>query len=324
MRFKRSANLTVDQFAIVFKLFLYRVITGVIFFSLVYVILRLGLSVIMRSNELSRITSLIGELFRTLISGDVYELLAIRNSLHNAVVGFVQLVGEHIDSIALSVVGVAAMYLLARFANGLALFTVGSTLNDRMSAYARTSFSAAFFKNLGKAAIYQVVYVPLAFVYDALSLLACWFFFFFIPSLMPIWGAGAVLASVSLTLTAVFCLQALKLTIVSSWMPSMIADGLSVGGALKGTGKHFRDFGRRYAGFLVAVYLIVFVNVGFALFTVGSGLLLSVPTSFVFLLSMQFVNYYESTGKKYFVSRDVIASADDDKAETAETKDTAE
>ena len=48
----------------------------------------------------------------------------------------------------------------------------------------------------------------------------------------------------------------------------------------------------------------------FGLCTLGSGLFISVPLSYFFLLVMQFVNYYTDSGKKYFVTRDRIAEGD--------------
>lgn len=39
MRFRNALRISIDNFSSVFKLLLYRVITGIVFFSLVFVIL---------------------------------------------------------------------------------------------------------------------------------------------------------------------------------------------------------------------------------------------------------------------------------------------
>ena len=318
MRFKRSVHFTTDCFASVFKLLLYRVITGLIFYSLIFLILHLGLSFIMRSEELATLQGMLPEFVRTVATGDSAELTAFQESVHTALENFANLLGANMGSIIGSIIGVCAMYILQRFTNGLAIFAVGSTVNDRMSSYAHTRFANAYFLNIGKAALYQLVYVPLAFIYDLLSVLACWFLFFYIPTLFPAWEAAAILFSIGLTITVMVCLQALKLTIISAWMPAMIADGKSVLGALKETAEVRKDFTRRFGGYLTACYLIVFVNASFAVFTAGSGLLITVPLSFIFLIVMQFVNYYELKGKKYFTAKDVISGPDDDMPEQAE------
>ena len=53
------------------------------------------------------------------------------------------------------------------------------------------------------------------------------------------------------------------------------------------------------------------VNILFALCTFGSALLVTLPLSFVFLLSLQFVQYYEDNSKKYFISSRTIAGGEE-------------
>lgn len=315
MRFKHSVNLTADLFSEVFKLFLYRLVTGVIFFSLMYLILWLGLTAIMGSAEFSALRGLVGDFLRalamSLASGNAAALTEFQNSAHAAVLAFADLLSANLGSIIGSVLGVCCVYLLQRIVNGLAQFAIGSTINDRMATCSKTRFSVSYFKNVGKAALYHIVYVPLAFLYDVIGLLFCWFAFFYIPSLLPNHGVISVLVAVGFTVTAVITLQALKLTLISAWMPSMIAGGKSVFGSLRESFRMQGGFARRFGGFFVACYVIVFLNVGFALFTAFGGLLFTIPLSFVFLIVMQFVNYYESAGKKYFLDKNAVWSGDE-------------
>lgn len=314
MRFKRSVGITVDCFSNVFKLFLYRLVTNVIFYSLVYLILSLGLSFIVKSAEFAELWGLVKEFFRavalSLASGDAAPLTQFQTDFHTALGGFAALLVANMGSIVGSVIGVCLMYLLQRIVNGLAQFAIAGVINDRMATYSHTRFAVSFFRNLPRAALYQLVYVPLAFVYDVFTLVACWFLFFYVPSLLPAFGVLSILAAISVTLLVIILMQALKLTVISAWIPAMLA-GKSVFGAFKESFACKKDFRRRLAGYVVACYLIVFVNVSFAVTTVGSGLLVTVPLSFVFLLTMQLVNYYETKGMKYFAARDIISGPDD-------------
>ncbi len=306
MRFRNAVSITADNFASVFKLLLYRVVTGLLFFSLIYVILKLSLGVVTNSAELQAVKDLVGDFFRSIATGDSERLHAFREDFQLAAKDLVALLSKHIDSIAGAIVGVCLIYLLSRFANGLAVFAVGTTVNDRMSVFARTSFSSAYFRNVGRASLYQVVYVPLSFVYDALSVLACWFLFFYAPSFLPGRGVLSVFIALSLTLTAIVCLEALKMAVISAWMPAMIADKLSVGAAMKSSFRNRKDFAGRFAAFLVSIYLLIVVNLVCATFTFGSALLITIPLSFVFFLCLQFVNYYKTAERKYFLSADKI------------------
>lgn len=309
MRFRNALHISIDNFQNVFKLLLYRIVTGLLFGSLIYVILKLSLTVVLDSAEMHALKDLADDFFRSIVTGDSERLHAFQDDFQEAVKDFLVMLGNNSGSIAGALVGVAIMYLLSRFANGLAVFAVGNTINDRMSTYSRTSFSQAYFKNIGQASLYQLIYVPLCFVFDALMALACWFLFFYVPSFLSGQGFLSILVGLSLTLTAVVCLEALKMTLVSSWMPSMIADKKSVGAGLRCSLTCKKEFGRRFAAFLASVYLIVVVNVVFGIFTFGSALLVTVPLSFVFLLSMQLVNYYNLNGRKYFITFQKIVDA---------------
>lgn len=310
MRFRRSCSLLADNFSSVYKLLLYRVVTGVIFFSLVYVILTLGLDFIVKSAEAARLQTLLGEFVTALFSADAAYLKGFQEAFAGAAGDFLALLGEHMGSIVGSVIGVCAVYLLLRFANGLGVFAVADVANDRMSVNARTKFYAAFVRCVGKATLYHLIYVPASFVYDVVSLLACWLFFFYTPFLLG-WGAAGVAFSVSLTLLAIVLFQTLKMTLVSSWIPAI----LNGGGVLSSFKASFRgagEFWKMFSYYLVAIFLIVAGNAAFAVFTVGSGLLLTVPVSYLFLLCFQLVGYYEQGEKRYFAAGQVVGPGTED------------
>ena len=305
MRLRNSFRILTDDFSNAYKILLYRFITGVIGFSLAYVILTVNLRVIVDSGEIAELKRLLQEVAAAFISADAEYLQGFQVQFTAALKDLVALIGQNMSSIVGSVVGLCVIYLVSRFVNGLCTFAMGSVINDRMRLFTHAKFAPAYFSNLGKASLYQLVYVPLTFVYDVASVLICWFFFFYLLSFLPL------LLTVFLAVTALVCLQALKLTAVSAWMPATIADGKRLGEAMRRSFGARKDFGVRFSTFLICVYAIVIGNVIAALFTVGSALLLTVPTSYLLLLCVQFVNYYEEERKKYFVSFHKIENAGD-------------
>ena len=88
----------------------------------------------------------------------------------------------------------------------------------------------------------------------------------------------------------------------------MVADKVKATKALALSFRNKKSFGSRFVSFVTAIFLIIVVNVVFGLFTFGSALLLTVPLSFLFTLSIQFVHYYQDNEKKYFVSAGEIVS----------------
>ncbi len=311
MKLRNALRILMDNFSNTYKFLLYRVVTGALFIGLIYAVLNIGLHIIFTSAEIKQIAGLIGEFFEALVSGNTSYLETFRETFMQACTAFIALLGENVGSIVGSILLICLLYLVSRFLNGLALFAFGSILNDKMSLYTKTSFSAAYFKNLGRAMLYHVIYVPVSFLYDLLVLAFCWFVFFFTPSLLFGWSIVSVLVGLSISIAAFLCLQTLKMTIVSAWVPATIAEKNGVIGGLKtclkGTGK---DFGGRFSNFLLSIYVIFILNIVCGLCTLGSALFISIPASYLFLLCLQFVCYYNDQNKKYYISFRTIEGED--------------
>lgn len=312
MRFRNAIHITIDNFSSVFKLLLYSVLTGAVFMSLTYLIIRLGLDGIISGSPTKTVTELLKGFFNAIFTGDsAWIQETFHNSFSEAFAEFKELIHDSTGAIVGTFFGVAVIYLLSRFVNGLGRFAVAGTMNDRMGTFSRTRFSSSYFKNIAKGALYEVIYVPLIFLYDVIMVLVCWFAFFEVPALLSISGFISVLLSLALTVTAIACLEALKMTLISAWIPGILADEKKVSLAFRDSLRAKKHFGRRFASFLVAVYLIIVVNVLFALCTFGSALLVTLPLSFVFLLALQFVQYYEDNSKKYFISSRTITGGEE-------------
>ena len=313
MRFRNAVHITIDNFSSVFKMLLYSVLTGAVFMSLSYLIFRLGLDGIISGSPTKTVMELIRGFFSAIVTGDsawIHD--TFQNSFTEAFGEFKDLIRHSTGAIVGTGVGLAAIYLLSRFLNGLARVAIAGTMNDRMSTFSRTRFAGAYFKNLAKGALYEVIYVPLIFLYDVMTAVICWFCFFWLPSALSIGGWVSIMFSLAFTVTAVACLEALKMTLISAWLPAIISDEKKVARAFRDSFCAKKHFGRRFASFLVAVYLIIVINVLFALCTFGSALLVTLPLSFVFLLALQFVQYYEDNSKKYFISSRTIMGGEEE------------
>ena len=312
MRFRNAIHITIDNFSSVFKLLLYSVLTGAVFMSLSYLIIRLGLDGIISGSPTKTVTELIRGFFNALFTGDsawIHD--TFQESFWTAFEEFKQLIYNSTGAIAGTLVGIILIYLLSRFVNGLGRVAVAGTMNDRMSTFSRTSFSGSYFKNSAKGALYEIVYAPLIFVYDVLMLLLCWFAFFEIPALLSLNGWLSIMISMCLTVTAIACLEALKMTLISAWLPGMIADGKKMTQSFRDSFRAKKNMASRFASYLSAVYIIIATNVLFAVFTFGSALLVTLPLSYVFLLGLQFVHYYEDNNKKYFISSRTITGGEE-------------
>lgn len=210
---------------------------------------------------------------------------------------------------------VAAILLVVRFLNGLGNFAFGSLIDSRMSSNAKLSFSGVYIRNLGRAALWHLVYVPLTFVYDVLVLAVCYLFFVVLFSVISVPAIAAV-ASLMLSVALFLASQAVKLTLVFARpAPAMITDRLRLRAAFKKSFsfKGEKRFGPLFSTYLVTVIAIMCVNVLCAFATFGAALLVTVPVSYLIMLCVQFVGYYTFEKKKYFLTEDTVIRPKEEK-----------
>ena len=178
MRFRNSTRLLMENFKNVYKILLYKLVIGIVTAALIAALLLPGLIDILESTEMSALVGDIKGFLSVLIGGDSAFLEGFQEHFGDTVSALMALIRSKMSQIVWSLVGVAVVYLLGRFLDTLGYFAVGSILNDRMATYAETPFAAAYVKNLGKASIYSVVYVPIVFLCDVATIALCWFLFF--------------------------------------------------------------------------------------------------------------------------------------------------
>ena len=113
-------------------------------------------------------------------------------------------------------------------------------------------------------------------------------------------------------MTEIVLLQALKLTFTSPLLPGMTVDSKKVFKALAYEGAlEKKQIGKVFALYCITLYIVIIVNAVAAVFTFGSALLVTIPSSYVLFICEQYVVYYTLKGKKYFITYDSIATNPD-------------
>lgn len=303
MRFRNSVRLLMENFKNVYKILVYKLVILVVTAALTSALLLPGLMEILESAEMTAFVEDIREFVRALIGGNSEFLAGFQEQFKVTVAALAKLLDSMMSRIVWSLVGVAVVYLLGRFMDTLGYFSIGSILNDRMGTYAETPFAAAYIRNLGRASLYSVVYVPVVFLFDVIVIALCWFLFFYLFSFLN------VFLSLFFSMTFIVLCQALKLTLTSMWLPAMASDNMSVGQAMRfGRKSQKKQWNKVYSTYIVTVYVVIILNVVAAVCTFGSALLVTVPASYFLFICEQFVNYYTVQGKKYFITYDRIAT----------------
>lgn len=306
MIFKNAFHLLVDNFTLNYKLLLYKLVVGIVVLALSMALLYPTLNMLFTSNAFKALVDLLGEFLQAIVTGNSAFLQTFPDRLQNAVSVFLTFLGERTPNLVFFCVSFALLIIVSRFLNGMGDFAFSVLINNKMSSYAKTAFFSAYISNLGKAALWQVVYVPVTFVYDLLTIALCYVFFVVLLSVISVSFIASVVAlmfSVALLLVA----AAVKQTFFSNAIPALVTDKMKLRDALKNSFTFTKErFSTLFSTYLISCLLILCVNVLFAFATFGAALLITVPMTFLMLFCIRFVGYYTYQQKKYFLTEDHI------------------
>lgn len=315
MIFKNAFHLLIDNFKLNFKFLLYKIIVAVITIALCAAFVYPTLHMIFSSDAFKSLLELFGDFFKALISGDVEFLRTFTENLQEQASAFLTFLQDKTPNVVFFAVALVLIMLISRFLGGIGNFVFGKLIDDKMSSYAKTSFSSAFISNLGKGALWQLVYVPLTFIYDVCVLALCFLVFLLLLNVIAV-GFVASIAALMVSVALLLCSQAVKLTLFSNVVPSMVADKSNLRTVMKKSFSFDKErFGTLFCNYLATSVLIWCINVLFAVVSFGAALLITIPMSYLMLICIQFVSYYSYGKKKYFLTKDQIVAPKEEKNE---------
>lgn len=302
MNFKHTFTVFVDNFSVVYKHLLYGLIVTAIAIGLFCAVLIPAMNNIMGTSQYIALHDSMGRLWFDISNLETETMHADLLSFREALKAFVRMFGsEKAGLFALCAVLFVVVFLIYRFLMGLGNYTTGALINDRMTLQAKSPFIGTMIKNLGKASVYNAIYVPVTFVFDVLSIALLWALFFRWLNFLPI------LIGIFLFVTALIALTSVKLAFTVNWLPELTHGRKSNRRAFVVNFKQsVHGFGKTYSTYLVLVLIIMAINIAALLFTFGAGLLVTIPASYLVIISFQFVSYYTSNGLKFFIGDGAI------------------
>lgn len=314
MKFKHTFNVFVDNFSVTYKQLLYRLIVALIAGAICVAGVYPFIQSVLDLQSFNSLTGGIGDFVKNFLYGNVESLSGISQTVRDS---FVQLLADlqtRMTQIVLSALLVLLVLMVEKWFAGMGNYAAAAVINDKMALRANSPFLGTLIKNLKTAAIYNAIYVPLSMLYDvAVSVGVFALIAAMVNSFMPVYVGIFIFALVSIISVS------LKMTFTTDWVPALIRGKMKQGASIK------YSFSRKnkntlniFSNFIVLALLILSLNVAAFVFTFGVGLLLTVPASYVILLSFELVNYYDREEIKYFVDKNSIIKPGKDTPQTRE------
>ena len=292
MLFKNSVKILLSNFNIVWKMALYFIVVFALCIAGLYFLISPILEIIGEAGFFSQIIDLYSDFLSNLNLTEALETLSqILDNLFAFVV-------ENISQLWFYFIGIAILIFFINFI----LFNLSNmascmSLHLYIGSMTKQSFFASFSENFGKNLKFQLcnflVTFPFNFLYVGLFVLT-----------LKLFGISFFLDIIALLVIVVglVALIALKNSIFVAWLPSMVVMNYGVFKSLKlGIKTVFKRFGRVFGCMVGYVITILVLNLSVGLFTLMTGLIISIPISFLLYNVIGMVVIYEGQGMRYYV-----------------------
>lgn len=295
MKFKHAFNVLIDNFSLTYKQLLYRLIILGIAFTICYVGIYPFIKELLDSQSFNSLIGGIKSFINNLLSGKVEELHDVSNKVAAAYTDFINLLYEKTSQLVLSGLLLFLVYVVGRWFSSLGNYAAAAVINDKMAMRTSSHFFGTLIRNLKQASLFSLIYVPLTCLYDlGTAALAFLLVYLLVYGFLPvIWG-------IFLFILLIILAVSVKMTFVNDWMPAFIRGKARQREAIKYTfsrkNKHTFNVMSNY---VVLTLLILAVNIVALFFTLGVGMLLTVPASYLLLSCFQLVSYYEREEIRY-------------------------
>lgn len=302
MKFKHTFHVFVDNFSVTYKQLIYRFIVGLIAALLTSLIVYEFAIQFINSESFTILWDGAHDFVKKLLYGEMSELATISEKVRKAFDELTILVSTKMSELVVSLLLILLVQIVAKWFGGLGNYATAAVINDKMTLHADLPFFPTLIRNLKEAAIYNAIYAPLSVLYDtAIAAGMLFLTFLLVNSGLPI-----IFGIFLFTLVFVIAIT-VKMTFTTDWLPAIIRGKKKQGEAFKYT---FSRKGKAtfnvMSNFVVLILIIFGLNVAALFFTLGVGLIITIPASYVIIVTFELVNYYDREDIKYFIDRNNI------------------
>ena len=304
MKFKHSFHVFVDNFSVIYKQLLYRLVvllvSGIICWLGVYPFIKTFIN----SEQLNTVIESVTGFVSNLLNGKIEELASLSEKAKTAYAELLELLNTKLTQAVLSGLLILLITVISKWFTALGNYATASVINDKMALRAKQPFLGTLIRNLKNASIYSAIYVPLSVLFDLLVFVAMFFLFFTLLNHIVYFVICLFLFVLAITFAFTF-----KMTMTCDWLPALIRGKMKHGAAMKYT---FSRKGKKtfnvMSNFAVIVLIVFALNAAAIILTLGAGLILTLPSSYVIIICFEFVNYYDREEIKYSIDKNTIIS----------------
>lgn len=315
MKFKHSFLVFIDNFSVIYKQLLYRLVIYMITWTATYFIARNFIKTFLDSEAFNAIWESVKQIVQNFLKGEISTIPSLYETITQSFEQLKVLLQNSVSKLIISVLVILLIHLVGKWLAGLGNYATCALVNDKMALHADLPFFSTLILNLKSAALFNLIYAPLSVLYDCVVcvILALILYALVSSAALPVFFA------ISLFTLLVIIAISVKMTFTSDWLPSLVRGKLSQKEAIKyAFSRKNKSTLNVLSNYIVLVLIVFAINMMAIVFTLGAGTLITIPASFVVLIVFELVNYYDREQIKYFVDKNTVIRPAVEKAQTRE------
>ncbi len=297
MRIKNAFKILIGNSTVIYKSTFFKLITTSLITLIAYFVISADLGYLFNSVEVHDFWNAILTTLTNFIKGNGLDT----ELLPKAFEAVVEMLKINAIEISIALIKVTLFIFLHNLVERMCNFAIGFLTEGYMSALTKYSLVASLFLNFGKALIYSLIIVPIAIIFDGLVLT--------LAIIIAVYGLRiisifAIIIAIIFVVLAISC----KYTVFSTFLPSIVGGEKTIRESFVNCFKKRDKFMPMLGNYAFAIMISFYLNVSVAVFTLGVGLIISIPLTSVFIVLLNFVDYYQLQGKRYYVSADEVVT----------------
>lgn len=291
--FKSTFKLILNNFSMVWKLLLYKIIVFICLIGLTTVFCLPIINALINQNFFSFLQTNLSNMFLN------FNLLELVNIIILIVNKFFEIVSSS-GLLPLAIVNQILLILSYYYIDRLTYLAVVDDVHSFMSSNLKLGFMNCYISNFGKSAKLGLVKLVTTFILDLIIIGGAVLIFYGLRS--SVYALAPILAILYIVLTF-----SLKTSLLAGVETSIVVNNCGIIQAIK---NNFRAISKKFVSIfsnsLIITTILLVINMFALFFTFGIALLITVPLSVLTIIIFKNVAYYECTGMRYYADPNTI------------------
>ena len=293
MIYKNSMKLLTSNFSFVWKQLAYTLIRLAIILGLTVLVSKPILDLLASQGFIDSLATMWGSVYT-----NTAQVFATSKETINK---FFEIIIGNISSIWFYLIlFFIVVVVINTFLKNVGKYTLTYVAHSNFTSLNNCGYAHSLVSNLGKICKYSLIKMLLDLPFAAIKVV------FLLAYCSVLNNIVLSVVGISLLIIMYTLVYALQIALYHATAVQLISNNIIPFKSIFKTYKKQKDFSKVFSNAIIVVLTIIIANAIFGIFSVGAGLLITIPASMVLTVIFELISFYSITGQRYYLSPTII------------------